>query len=111
MRLIFLALCSCAHADIAAMGGASAALACDWASTRSAAADGWRMTHENNALLGRAPSVSSVDAYFIASLGAQVALWRVLPPAWRSALAIGVGATEAKTAIGNVEATGLCGIR
>lgn len=99
------------HANRVALGLAAAALACDWSQTHSAAAGGWRGTYEANPIMGASPSTAEVGLYMAGVGAAFVAVWHLLPPRLRPALAGGMLAVEAHTVVGNLETTpGLCGV-
>jgi len=75
--------------DYALAGAAVAALAVDWGQTRHIAKNPHRFA-EQNPLLGPAPSVGKVDAYFVGAMVGTVALAHVLPSDWRQLFLAGV---------------------
>jgi len=75
--------------DYALAGAAVAALAVDWGQTRHIAKNPQRF-NETNPLLGSAPSVGKVDAYFVGAMVGTVALAHVLPSDWRQLFLAGV---------------------
>ena len=79
--------------DYALAGAAVAALAVDWGQTRHIAKNPHRFA-EQNPLLGPAPSVGKVDAYFVGAMVGTVALAHVLPGDWRQLFLGGVLALE-----------------
>lgn len=101
---------ACAHIDRAALATSTATLACDWGSTRQAAGTGWRLTYEDNPILGLEPSVRAVDGYFAAMIAAQLLAWYLVPRPWRIAGAVALTAFETYYVIDNMPNTGLCGL-
>ena len=79
--------------DYALAGAAVAALAVDWGQTRHIAKNPNRFI-ETNPVLGTAPSVGKVDAYFVGAMVGTVALAYVLPSDWRQLFLGGVLALE-----------------
>lgn len=107
--LLLVCLVGCIHVDRAALVTSSAALACDWLQTRSAASSGWHEMSEGNPLLGSEPTPQAVDTYFAAVVLTNALLWYVTPARWRSAVPLGVVAVQTKTIARNTPTTGLCG--
>ena len=75
--------------DYALAGATLATLAVDWGQTRHIAKNPQRFA-EKNPLLGPAPSVGKVDAYFVGAMVGTVALAHVLPNDWRQLFLAGV---------------------
>jgi hypothetical protein len=75
--------CSLRAVNTGTLVASTAALACDWAQTRGAAAAGWEGVHENNPVMGPTPSTATVDAYFFAVAIVNAAIWHVTPESWR----------------------------
>lgn len=87
-----------------ALGISTAALACDWAQTRSFAEIGWQSRidalrvqpyHEANPIMGETPSPGAVDAYFLGALALNAAAWFLVPRRWRMAIPIAVTLVQA----------------
>jgi len=102
------ALCAgCANVYVngSTLAASTAALACDWVQTRSAAERGWHIgelpQHEANPLLGSAPSTRVVDTYFVSAIAVNAALWLALPRRWKSVLPGVIIGSEAVTIVGN----------
>lgn len=113
--LLVLAATACSgslrHVNRAGAVLATAALACDYGQTRSAAAAHWEGHYEANPVMGTNPSTSTVDMYFAATavvvhLGAQLLPERIRPLAY--AAVIGVQAHAIHNNLGTTQ--GLCGI-
>ena len=88
-------------ADVTTMVASEATLVCDWRQTHHAAEQQWRGTWEGNAIMGRAPSTTTVDFYFI---GAALALAAVhfLPERMQPFIYGATTAAEAVTIEGNI---------
>jgi hypothetical protein len=109
--LLVALLCSCVHLDRAALASSTAALACDWGYTRSAASDGWRGFEESNPVLGRTPSPARVDAYFAIVAGLNTLAWFLTPPKLRAGLPAVVTAQQADAIANNRRYLGgVCGL-
>jgi len=84
---------ACTHVNRATLIASTAALACDWAQTRSFAERGWALRSayggdylpklETNPIMGTAPSPMTVDLYFAGIAIANVALYLVVPESYR----------------------------
>lgn len=90
----------------------TAALALDWRQTRSAAAEQWsggrwEGGYPAQMAIGAHPSARTVDCYFAVAAAANIALWAVLPPRWRSVIPGVVIGAEAWTIAGNLSTTHL----
>lgn len=101
-------------ADAALTFAAVAATACDWGQAHRQAADNYsRFRYEGNPLLGKYPSATEVDAYFIAAeLGLVIAPRARPAPRWLP-LAVGLAVAVAETvqAVRNTGVTpGFCGM-
>lgn len=96
--------------DTTMLIASTAALAIDWRQTRGAADAHWNDRAEvgiASMALGRTPSSRGVDCYFAAAALANVALWAVLPPRWRSVVPGVVLGVEARTIAVNLPTTSL----
>ena len=95
--VLFPSLCQAsdpwAPSDYTLAGAALAALAVDWGQTRHIAKNPQRFI-ETNPVLGTAPSVGKVDAYFVGAMVGTVALAHVLPNDWRQLFLAGVLTVE-----------------
>jgi hypothetical protein len=103
------------------LGVQTAALACDWSSTRSVAERGWvdaqgRGQHESNpaiqAMGGRKPAPNVIDGYFLGVVALSAIGWYVMPRRYRFVVPLLVTAIEAKAVYNNVvHRTGVCGLQ
>jgi hypothetical protein len=89
---------------------AEGSVACDWGETRTAAAAGWNHQHEENPIMGRTPSVATVDAYMAGAAGAVAAAWTSLPERWRFLAWGSVVALQAVTIVRDAGETPVCGV-
>ncbi len=80
------------RADWAWQAAATASLAVDWAQSRDSARH--PALFETNLIMGRHPSASTVNAYFIASAVLDAGIARLLPPPWRRAWQVGTVGVE-----------------
>ena len=98
----------CSHVNRTTLVASSAALACDWVQTRAAASDGWVDFEEANPIMGRTPSVNTVDAYFATAAIANAAIWYFMPSSVKSLLPITVTAFQVRTIRRNIDTIGWC---
>jgi hypothetical protein len=82
----------------------SVAITADWATTRWAARNNWpNNTHENNPILGRRPTVSTVDSYFVFLLISNYAIAQAVPQEYRGMYLTFRTVTHGSAVQGNVE--------
>lgn len=99
--------CSNVHVNRATLIASTAALAADWAYTRSAASANWHCginLEESGAarmFIGASPNAASVDAYFGIAAIANAVIWMAMPKKLRSAVPLGVVAMQYGAIVGN----------
>lgn len=98
--------------DIATLALSTVSLAVDWRQTRGAAVERWSGGARAEIgiatmFIGSQPSPGSVDRYFAVAALANIALWAVLPPRWRSVIPGAVIGIEATAIAGNLPRTHL----
>jgi hypothetical protein len=98
--------------DVVTLVLSTAALTVDWRQTRDAAREGWsggrwEGGYPAQMAIGAHPSTRTVDGYFALTAAANVALWAVLPPRWRSVVPGFVLSVEVVTVGGNLSTTHL----
>jgi hypothetical protein len=82
----------------------SIAITADWATTRGAARSNWpNGTYEKNYVMGRYPSVRTVDAYFVAMLITNYIIADQLPEQYRGLYFTVRTVTHGSAALGNIE--------
>lgn len=97
--------------DVATLAMSTAALACDWGQTHSAAAEGWRDRHEGNPVMGLTPTTARVNAYFAGVAAINIGLWLVMPKRYKSIVPVALAAAEVMQVRSNLNSIGLCGAR
>lgn len=126
VAMMMASACANVHVNRATLIASTAALACDWAQTRSSASTGWMRTadggewvlRENNPILGPHPSTQAVDVYFASAAVVNLALWIILPVRYKSIMPLSLVAVESSAISGNVVFTtndqtrnsGICGL-
>lgn len=102
----------CVHVNRTTLVASTAALACDWAQTRSMARRDWPDgSYDRNPILGGRPDTLHVDVYFATAAVWNALLWYALPKRWKSVPTLGVVAVQARPVMANVESTGtICGV-
>lgn len=110
---------ACTQINRATLAASTAALACDWAQTRSVAERGWGTQREVNPIMGPTPTATQVDSYFAVVALWNVALWMALPKRLKSVPPLAVMAVEYDPIHTNLSTTsdratrntGVCGLR
>lgn len=100
---LLLTACTNVHVNRAALVASTAALACDWGQTRSAATQGWRYHYENNPIMGPKPPVGYVDLYFGGIAITNALLWLVIPRRYRVFVPLAIFGIETRQAARNVD--------
>lgn len=108
LAVVFLVGCANVHVNRAALFVSTASLACDWAQTRSAVADGW---NEQNPIMGSHPSAGEINLYFATAAAINAAIWLVTPERYRVVPSAIVSASQAKSIALNASyGAGVCGV-
>ncbi len=101
----------CVHANSAALAVSTAALVCDGMQTLRMAGEGWTRTSEANPVMGPAPGVSEVGAYFVGAVVINAAVWVAMPKRWRTVVPMAVTAVQIDVIRNNIgQGTGMCGL-
>ena len=118
MVTAMLVLSGCASAGVArgALAVSTAMLVCDGIQTGRWSANGWMTSRgapfeEANPVLGKHPSVSKVELYFVGAIALNALAWALSPKRYRAVVPLAVMAAQAKPIAGNVSlGSGVCGI-
>lgn len=103
------------HVGRAALVTSTLTLICDGMQTLNMAGRDWKGAdglgkHENNPIMGEAPSVAVVSVYFVSAIVLNATAWAMTPERYRAPLPVAVTAAQTRQVVRNAEVgTGICG--